>query len=243
MTRPPDPTFVVRGYELDASGTVPVGTVARYVEETRWAVALAGGGLLEGKMRRGVVRAQVVEYGEVLRYPDAFRVETWVARLGRTSLDFGHQVVRARDGAVVARNRSTLVSLGPDGPAPLDPSLADHVEARATPAHPPLEGAAPGDAFRRRWVVRPSDQDSFRHQNQSRYFDAVEDTLRLAAMAGHPAGTEPPPRAVAVSFEREVHAGSEVEMRLWQIEGGVRRLELSRVDDGAVIARARAEAR
>ena len=245
MSRAPSPLFTlaVRGYELDASGTVPAGTIARYLEATRWSIGFSEGGLLRGKLQRGVVRAQSIEYLEPLRYPDHFVVETWIARLGRTSVDFGHRLVREGDGAVAARSRATLVQVGPDGPLPFDPSLGELVEARDTPAHPALDEAAPPGARSRRWVVRPSDQDSFLHQNQARYIDAIEDTLRLAAGEGPPVGAQPPPRAVTVSFDREVHAGTEVEMLLWGAPGGDHRVELRRARDGVVLSRGRAELR
>jgi acyl-CoA thioesterase FadM len=194
-------------------------------------------------MRRGVVRAQTIEYRAPLVYPDAFVIETWLARLGRTSHDFGHRLVREGDGQVLARTRSTIVQVGPEGPAPLDPSLSELVEDREAPVHPPMQGVAPDDAYRRRWVVRPSDQDSFRHQNQARYFDAVEDTLRLANLEGHAAGFEASPFAVSVTFDQEVHAGTEVEMGLWVTDGNARRLELRRTEDGAVLAQGWAKPR
>ena len=54
--------------------------------------------------------------------------------------------------------------------------------------------------------VRPSDQDSFRHVNQARYIDFVDDARRAAGL--------PRVRRASFSYEAETLAGDRLEVRL-----------------------------
>ncbi|MGB5548460.1 MAG: thioesterase family protein, partial [Polyangiales bacterium] len=109
--------YTVRGIELDASGSVSPGWFSRIFEHTRWKVFAMDDFALRNRLEGGVARAGTFEYGAPLSYQDELEILTWVARVGRTSFDFGHRVTRLRDGAIAARARMTVVNLGPDGPA------------------------------------------------------------------------------------------------------------------------------
>lgn len=235
--------ITVRGQEVIASGHVSLGNIVRYFETLRWGMLTRPGALLEGKVERLVARAQTIDCASPPAHPCTLDVETWLARVGRSSLDFGHRVRREEDGAEVARGRITIVHVNDSGPIPLDPALADAVVERAAPDHPRDIVEAGGDVFSRRWVVRHSDQDRFLHMNQAGYFDAVEDTLQLAALRGHAAGSGLTPRSISVSYDREVHAGTELEMRLWKVSETDRVLELFAVGDETPISRLRATVR
>ena len=232
-----------RGHEVLATGHVSLGHLARYFESLRWGMLTRPGALLEGRVVRLVARAQTVDCLTPPSHPATLEIETWLARVGRTSFDFGHLVTRASDGAEVARGRITIVHVGDEGPLPVDPAIAAEVIDRAAPEHP-RETTPPGeDVFIRRWRVRHSDQDRFRHMNQARYFDAIEDTLALASLQKHEAGSPTTLRSASVSYDREVHAGTELEMRLWKTSETSRALALFVVGDETPISRMRAEVR
>lgn len=233
--------YTVRGIELDATGAVSPGWFSRILEHTRWSVFTLEDFSLRGLMEGGVARAGTYEYGAPLTYEDELEIATWVVRVGRTSFDFAHRATRLRDGATAVSARMTIVNLGPEGPAPLDPSVSSFVHEE--PAPQPLawpEGERAG-SWTREWVVRPSDQDSFRHVNQARYVDYIEDTRWFAAEAGASSGLRGRATRLSVEYVREAHAGERVEMETWVTGGRTRAYELRRRSDGRVLARGQVE--
>jgi len=229
--------YTIRGIELDASGSLSPGWFARIFEHTRWQVFTMDDFALRNRMEGGVARAGTYEYGVPLTYQDELEIATWVARVGRTSLDFGHRITRVRDQAVAASARMTVVNLGPEGPAPIEPIVSTFVVDQPTP---PARPWPPGDrtsSWKRHWVVRPSDQDSFRHVNQARYVDYIDDTRWFAAQAGEPSGVEGPLTSLSVEYRRETHAGQEVQMETWVTGDRARAYELTRQSDGELLSR------
>lgn len=229
--------YTVRGIELDATGTVSPGWVARILEHTRWQAFTVDDYALRGLMEGGVARAGTYQYVEPLRHGDELEIATWVARVGRTSFDFGHRMVRLDDGAVLARARMTIVNLGPDGPAPLDPVVSTFVIDEPAPPPRPWPEGDRSNLWTRSWTVRPSDQDSFGHVNQARYVDYVEDTRWFAERAGHRAGLQGTPASLSIEYIRESHAGELVQMATWATGEGSRAYELTREPSGEVLAR------
>lgn len=229
--------YAVRGIELDATGTASPGWVARILEHTRWQAFTVDDYAPRGLMEGGVARAGTYQYVEPLRHGDELEIATWVARVGRTSFDFGHRMVRIDDGAVVARARMTIVNLGPGGPAPLDPVVSTFVVDEPAPAALAWPEGDRSHLWTRSWTVRPSDQDSFGHVNQARYVDYIEDTRWFAARAGHRSGLEGKPTSLSVEYVRETHAGEQVQMATWVTGGGSRAYELTRKPSGEVLMR------
>jgi len=227
----------IRGIELDATGSVSPGWFSRIFEHTRWQVFAMDDFALRNRMEGGVARAGTFEYGVPLTYQDDLEIATWVARVGRTSLDFGHRITRIRDGAIAARARMTVVNLGPEGPAPVDPVVATFVLDEPAPRVRPWPEGDRLHSWKRQWVVRPSDQDSFRHVNQARYVDYIDDTGWFAAQTGEPAGVEGPLAALSVEYRRETHAGQQIQMETWVTGDRSRAYELTRQPDGEVLAR------
>jgi acyl-CoA thioesterase FadM len=232
--------YTVRGIELDGTGTVSPGWIARILEHTRWQAFTAESSTLGRLMRGGVARAGVYELTLPLRYGDELEIATWVSRVGRTSFDFGHRVARPKDGAVAVRARMTIVHLGPDGPAPLDAAVSSFVVDEPAPAALPWPRGAPSDIWTRSWTVRPSDQDSFGHVNQARYVDYIDDTRWFAARGAQRAGLGGSLRRLSIEYVRETHAGDEVEMRTWVTGEQSRAYELIRTASGEVLARGQA---
>ncbi len=232
--------YTIRGIELDATGSVSPGWFSRIFEDTRWRAFAQDDYALRGVMDGGVARAGHFEYLAPLTYGDAVEIVTWVARVGRTSFDFGHRIVRADDGSVAARARMTVVNLGPNGPTPIDPVVADYVaDDRVPRARPWPDGARPG-SWTRQWTVRPSDQDSFRHVNQARYVDYIDDTRWFAAQADETAGLQGPLEGLSVEYIREAHAGEQVQMQTWATGASTRAYELTLLSTGEILARGQA---
>lgn len=229
--------YTIRGIELDATGSVSPGWFSRIFEHTRWQVFAIDNLSLRNLMDGGVARAGTFEYGESLSYQDELEIATWIARVGRTSFDFGHRAIRLRDSAIVARARMTVVNLGPGGPAPIDPIVSNFIlDEPAPPVRPWPEGDRL-QSWKRQWIVRPSDQDSFLHVNQARYVDYIDDTRWLAAQAREAAGLEGPLACLSIEYVREAHAGEQVQMETWVTGDCSRAYELTRQPGGAVLAR------
>ena len=92
-------------------------------------------------------------------------------------------------------------------------------------------------SWKREWVVGPSDLDSFRHVNQARYVDYIDDTRWFAAQAGEPAGLEGPLAGLSVEYLRETYAGEQVQMETWVTGARTRAYELTRQPSGEVVSR------
>ncbi len=230
--------YSIRGIELDATGFVSPGWLSRIFEDTRWRIFIMDDYPLRGLMEGGVARAGTFEYEAPLAYGDELTIATWVARVGRTSFDFGHRIVRATNGAVAARARMTVVNLGPDGrPAPLDRALASFVIDEPTAAARPWPGDERPQAWTRQWTVRPSDQDSFGHVNQARYVDYIDDTRWFASKAAEASGLEGRLKALSIEYIREAHAGEAVQMQTWVTGDQSRAYELTLQATGEVLAR------
>ena len=232
--------YTIRGIELDATGSVSPGWLSRIFEDTRWRAFARDDYALRGVMEGGVARAGHFEYLTPLGYGDVVEIATWVARVGRTSFDFGHRIMRVEDGAIAARARMTVVNLGPHGPAPLDPVVRDHVASEPAPAARPWPDASRRDAWSRQWTVRPSDQDSFRHVNQARYVDYIDDTRWFAAQSGQAAALVGRLTGLSVEYIREAHAGESLEMETWVVDDRTRAYELTRQPSGEVLMRGQA---
>lgn len=213
-------TLVVRGNEIGFTGVVQPGTFSRYCEWARWALFRTPE-VREGlKFGGGVARAQRLELLHDVTYPATLRIETTLARLGRTSLDMLHTLHRIEDAVVVARSRITIVQLGPDGPSAIDPGAAAYVTPEEGPE--PLVYEAGEVEFETNFLPRPSDQDQFRHVNQAKYVDLADDLRHLAATAGHPSGFDGALGGVSVDYRREVKAGTLIRAELRRGSGTTR---------------------
>ena len=232
--------YTIRGIELDASRFVSPGWLSRIFEDTRWRVFAMEGYALRGMMTGGVARAGTYEYVAPLAFGEEIDITTWVARVGRTSFDFAHRIARRSDGTVAALARMTIVNLGPNGPAPVDPLVESYVVDDPAPPVRPFPEGPRNDAWSREWIVRPSDQDSFQHVNQARYVDYIDDTRWFAAEAGAAAGLRGRLDGLTVEYVREAHAGDRVRMETWPTGEGARAYELTRMADGEVLTRGQA---
>lgn len=234
---------IVRGIETDASATVPPGWLSRMLEAARWDVFGRETFVLRNRIVGGVARAAAFEYRTPLRYRDEIEIATWLARVGRTSYDFGHSVTRVGDEKPALGARVTVVHIGPNGPEPLDEDLSSAVLDRPVPDPVRWIDSDRSERWAREWIVRPSDQDSFKHVNQARYVDYIDDTRQLAAMTGEAAGLSGELGALSVEYLRETHAGATVQMETWITGQKTRAFELSQPSTGEIHARGQVRGR
>src|SRR5690606_14937259 len=161
------------------------------LETLRWSLARGGEHPILGTFKAGVLRAQTIQLTRDLRMGDTLRVKLWLSKVGRTSLEFSHHLTTG-DGEEVGRATCTVVAIGDSGPAPLPPGLDAFVDGESALPRAALEAPHPSRCHVRRFRVRPSDLDLFRHVNQSRYVDFLDDARHFARLEGHEAGFAEP---------------------------------------------------
>ncbi len=228
----------VRGYEVGAHRAVPLSVLAQYTEHARWQAfyeqALAVDLMFTGG-RRMVVRSQRFDLLRPVPPLADLRVTLWIERVGRTSLDFGQELVitgvpdlpgatglpRRAAASLAAAPRVAVralvraVSVDADGrplalPEPIRALAAPRGLApitRLTPASP-LDAGSGGLARVARRRAHPSDTDVFQHVNHGRVV-AYYDDARLALYPGLR------PTSLTVSYDAELFAGDELEIALW----------------------------
>jgi YbgC/YbaW family acyl-CoA thioester hydrolase len=115
----------VNWVDTDASGRIHYTAALRYFEVPEHAVMreIFGNGLFE--MPRVHVEA---DYQNELRYPDEFDCTARIVRVGRTSVHWEYEIVRA-DGVRAITGKIVAVGVGPDGrPAEIPDALRRKVE-------------------------------------------------------------------------------------------------------------------
>lgn len=238
--------IVSRGYELASHGTLPVAAYLRYLEHLRWRTISRSQKIpLRLFWTMGVVRAQVLELHAQVSFDVELELSMWVSRVGRTSIELSHDVVRTEDGALIARSTATVVTLDDERrPAPVKDGARDFVVDRPCAKAERLEFEPPPDAWRKAVEIRPSDQDLQQHVNQARYADLVEDARLLCARSGGygPGDWEASPRRFVIAYESEARVGDGVQAVTWSSSERLRTAEfVLRKENGQIATRARVE--
>ncbi|HEX7669375.1 MAG TPA: hotdog domain-containing protein [Polyangiaceae bacterium] len=237
-----------RGYELAASGYLSVATHLRHLEHIRWNTISTSEKLpLRKFWMLGVVRAQVLEIYEPVSFNVELELSMWLSRLGRTSMDFSHDIVRVSDGALVGRSTATIVALDSDRrPATIGEGASDYLVTREsiTPDRFDDVTPPPEDAWERAVGLRPSDHDLQQHVNHARYAELIEDTRLLCAAAnGYGPGTwDGRARRFSIAYEQEARMGDAVVAHTWvtRPEAGARGVDIRlSKGNGGVVTRAR----
>jgi len=236
-------SVTTRGYEMDASGFIPLSVLASYMEHVRWQSMGEPAYPLRNYWRRGMIRAQRIEQFLPVVHDEELSIDCTLGRVGKTSLDLCHRMVRKRDGALVAHAAATAVNIGSDGrPTPLAAGISELLGEPVEPDAPALEQAAPDGAWEREIVVCPSDQDLLQHVNHARYIDFMEDTRVLAAHAGafgaEAARAGQPSRRVWIAYERQASVGMTLRARAWAV-GADAAFGCELLHAGELVARAR----
>ena len=228
----------VRGYEVGAQRVVPLSVLAQYTEHARWQAFYEqslGVDLMFTGGRRMVVRSQRFDLLRPVPPLAELRVTLWIERVGRTSLDFGQEIILtglpnlpcatglpvaaaaslAQGPQVAVRALVRAVSVGTDGRPLALPESLRALEAprdlepisRLTPANP-LDAGHGGLARVAHLRARPSDVDVFQHVNHGQVV-AFYDDARLALYP------DARPVSLTVSYDAEIFAGDELEVALW----------------------------
>jgi acyl-CoA thioesterase FadM len=235
-----------RGYELAASGTLSIATYLRYFEHMRWHTISTSEKLpLRRFWMLGVVRAQTVEVYKSVGFDVELELTMWLARVGRSSMDFSHDMVRVSDGALVARSTATIVALDSTRkPAAIGEGAREYLVTKEVISPERLEGAPPADAWERTVDLRPSDHDLQQHVNHARYAELVDDTRLLCArVSGYGSGDwDGRVRRFSIAYEQEARLGDTVVARTWRTRARDRCLDfLLTKSSTVVVTRARIE--
>jgi acyl-CoA thioesterase FadM len=235
---------VTRGYEVSARGYIGAAQLLRYFEHIRWRTIAHSTALPAREfMRMGVIRAQRIEIFEETGFDVELELSMWLGRVGKTSLDFSHQMTRVSDGVVLARSTATVVTLDADRrPASVDPAAHDYVLERDAARMERLDGDIPEAAWEQPIVVRPSDEDLQGHVNHARYADYVEDSRLVCAQAGGygPGSFDGPARSLTLSYEGEARTGDPLRIRTYLSTARPGSIDFALVkDDGRITTRAR----
>lgn len=122
--------LTVRGYELDAFNHVNHAVYAQYFEHCRWMALRQLGDQWQGDEGVGVVvRKLTIEYEAPARLFDELTVRLWIEAVGTSSVTFGQDLIRDRDGQRMARAEVIAVCVDARGrPRPLPDFWSDHFE-------------------------------------------------------------------------------------------------------------------
>jgi acyl-CoA thioester hydrolase len=262
-------TFRVRHYECDAYGHVNYANYLRYMQETAFdATAAAGYDLAryEAMGRYWLARETDIEYLRPLRYGDSVQVKTWVADFRRVRSRRTYEFrrfdpsTRLRPGSeeLAARAHTDWVFLDSatlrPTPIPQEMMVAFFPEglpelAPPRPRFPPAPPPPPG-VFRLRRRVEWRDIDLEQHVNNAVYLSYLEDCgVQVAAAHGWPMsrvqteGFAIVARRHRIEYQQPAVLDDELELATWISDVRratvIRHYTVTRVSDGALLARAR----
>ena len=219
-----------RGYEMDASKSIPPAVLLRYMENGRWQLSSPQGINLANFTQGIVVATQsLFIHRRVASHVD-LEICAWLARVGNSSLTISQMICDKASREPVASGSAVLVNVDAQHrPVPLEDDL--HRFVTATPDHfdpalfPKLEkGSVPDNAWHMERVVMASDLDLLNHVNHARYVDYVEDARQLCqSVAGYdekPTGsteiTVPLCHALTIEYRQEVRHGKTIQISTWR---------------------------
>lgn len=182
-----------RGYEMDASASIPPAVLLRYMEHARWTLTGSAGIDLADFSTAVVVATQTLTVCQRIGAYANLTVTAWLSRVGNSSMDISQLITwddADNEGArVVACGRATLVNVDENHrPAKLKPGVADKVQAApvdfADNFLPCDKLAVPESAWVLERTVNASELDLLNHVNHSRYVDYIEDARNACGLAG-----------------------------------------------------------
>lgn len=254
--------FRIRHYECDAYGHVNHAQYLRFMQETAFDASAAVGYDMARYDELGVmwlIRQTGITYERPLRYGDTVIVKTWVADFRRVRSRRMYEMRQAASGQRVAAAHTDWVLLDqrsqrpvtippemmaaffPEGP----PARVSHYKTFPDPPPPP-----PGVYTMRRRVAW-RDLDTVQHVNNANYMVYFEECGITTAVAhGWPisrmihAGFGIVARNYQIDYRLPALLGDELAVSTWISDvkraSAVRHYTLKRVQDDALLARARA---
>ncbi|MFB0536744.1 MAG: YbgC/FadM family acyl-CoA thioesterase [Anaerolineae bacterium] len=254
-------TFRIRHYECDADGHVNYANYLRYMQGAAFdATAAAGYDLVryQAMGHHWLARETDIEYLRPLRYGDSVQVKTWVADLRRVRSRRAYEFRLVGSGELVARAHTDFVFLDSATlrPAPIPRELmgAFFPEGLPEPAPPrprfPSAPPPPPGVFRLRRRVERRDIDPEQHVNNAVYLSYLEDCgVQVVVAHGWPMsrmqaeGFASVVRRHRIEYRQPAVLDDELELATWASDvkrtTAVRHYTVTRVSDGALLARAR----
>jgi acyl-CoA thioester hydrolase len=254
-------TFRVRHYECDAYGHVNHTNYLRYAQETAFDASAAAGydiARYDAMDRSWLIRENEIEVLHPLRYGDSVQVKTWVADFRRVRSRRAYEFRHGSSGELVARactdwfflDRTTNRPAG----IPQELKLAFLPEGVPESAPPrerfPTAPSPPAGAFHQQRRAEWRDLDPAGHMNNAVYVAYIEDIgAQLAAAHGWPMarmesiGLGIVARYHRIEYKQPAMLGDELELSTWisdvEPSTAVRHTTITRLGDGALVARAR----
>lgn len=184
-------TFRVHVFDVDACGALRTNVLLRFLQQAASDASAAVGFDVEWYTRAGtlwVVRRTIAEYLTPAAYRDTVAVRTWVSDLRRVRSQREYEVVRAADGALIARASTdwVYVDVARGGPAQPPEEMRQRLmpDAVAQPRPPRTAAPPPSHAARLTRRVELAEIDSVGHVNNAHYAVYVEQAV-LDALAAH----------------------------------------------------------
>lgn len=255
-------TFRIRHYECDAYGHVNHANYLRFMQETAFDGSAACGYGMARYNEMGLmwlIRQSAISYERPLRYGDSVVVKTWVGNYRRVRSRRMYELRHATTGELVASGYSDWVLLDRHTLQPVTipqeilaaffpegiPEPAPHADHFPEPPPPP-----PG-IFTMRRVVEWRDLDTVGHVNNANYLVFAEEAgMGVAVAHGWPMGRMLADgfgivaREYRIEYRQPALLGEELEVATWISDvkraSAVRHYTITRVRDGALLARARA---
>jgi acyl-CoA thioester hydrolase len=207
--------------------------------------------------RSWLIHDTEVEYLSQVRYGDSVEVTTWVADFRHVRSRRMYELRRAGTGEMVARGHTDWVfmNMATGRPAPIPPDLAAAFFPEGVPAEPvrrepfPAVSPPPPGVFCARRRVEWRDLDPAQHVNNAVYFSYMEDcAVQVAEAYGWPVARLVAERFAVLARRHRLEyllpavLGDELEVCTWVSDvrkaTAVRHFRISRVQDGALLARA-----
>jgi len=153
--------IVTRGYEADLTRRVPLPALFQYLEHLRWCSIIdprSGLGSLVDVGYFFVVHQQRMVVRRAVGQDTPLRAYLWAEKVGRSSIDIGHEIRRLHDDAIVAEAHVTGLWLGPDRRLARIPDALREFAGTLEPPAPVGDGHARStDARLESSYIRPPD--------------------------------------------------------------------------------------
>ncbi len=253
--------FQVRYYECDAYGHLNHANYLRYMQESAFDASAAAGYDLERYTEMGfhwVTHRTLVSYIRPLLYGDRIQIKTWMDDHRRARSRRCYEFRLAGSGELTTRAETDWIyrndSTGRPAQIPrelLASFFPEGVPPMAGPRRPfPEPPPPPPGVYRIQRQVEWREIDTMRHVNNAAYLAYVEDCgFRVAQAFGWPvermwdAGFAVIAREHDIEYRQPALLGDKLEIATWiarfKHASAVRYFTISRVSDGALLARIR----
>lgn len=260
MTPTHEQVFQVRHYECDAYGHVNHANYLRYMQEAAFNASAAVGYSFERCLELGVqwlAHETAIEYLQPLRYGDTAVVRTRIADFRRVRSHRHYEIIHQQSGALAARAQTdwVLLDAATGRPKSIDEAMVaaysggDPIEPVTLIERRPYHNQVPPNAFAIRKRVEWRDIDTANHVNNAVYLNYLEDCSIVASrevgysmerLNREQIGIMA--RRHQIEYRQPAVIDDEIEISTWITDfkraTGTRHFQITRVNDGAVLARA-----